>query len=76
MFLGLNGVAPRKPGRPRKQGEEEVINESGFVMGVDGQPISGNRVTTGRENIYLNGAILGMGRDKRKARLETTSPKL
>ncbi len=25
----------RKPGRPRKQGKEEVINESGLVMGID-----------------------------------------
>ncbi len=35
MFLGFNGVVPRKPGRPRKQGKEEVINESVSVMGVD-----------------------------------------
>jgi hypothetical protein len=28
-------VLAGKPGRPRKQGKKEVINESGSVMGVD-----------------------------------------
>jgi hypothetical protein len=28
-------VRAGNPGRPRKQGKEEVINESGYVMGVD-----------------------------------------